>query len=142
MDPYLEQEAASPDFHNGLIAEIRNELGLRLPDSYVARVDERIEVDHDPQEIRINWVEVRALPDLELVTAVEILSPIRMLSLERSRPIAADPDPVARARSGCDDRPRLFGQPRLRPWSLRTHSASRPSPARSNTTSPRGSRVG
>ena len=26
MDPYLEFQAAWPDFHNGLIAEIRNEL--------------------------------------------------------------------------------------------------------------------
>ncbi len=44
MDPYLELQAAWPDFHNRLIAEIRNELGARLPDSYIARVDERIEV--------------------------------------------------------------------------------------------------
>jgi hypothetical protein len=123
MDPYLELQAAWPDFHNGLIAEIRNELGARLPDSYVARVDERIEVatwaleppcsfrpdvlvgrlekravspgvtsttaqsatiepklveilDRDPEEIRITWVEIRALPRLELVTAVEVLSPV------------------------------------------------------------------
>ena len=123
MDPYLELQAAWPDFHNRLIAEICNELGARLPDSYVARVDERIEVatwapepsrsfrpdvldgrfetraessgvtlattpattlepklveilDRDPEEIRITWVEIRALPDLELVTAVEVLSPI------------------------------------------------------------------
>lgn len=33
-------------------------------------------LDHDPEELRITWVEIRALPDLELVTAVEILSPI------------------------------------------------------------------
>ena len=32
MDPYIEWQAAWPDFHNGLIAEIRNELGARLPD--------------------------------------------------------------------------------------------------------------
>ncbi len=44
MDPYLEFQAPWPDFHNALIAEMRNELGARLPDSYVARVDERIEV--------------------------------------------------------------------------------------------------
>ena len=44
MDPFLELQAAWPDFHNGLIAEIRNELGARLPDSYVACVDERIEI--------------------------------------------------------------------------------------------------
>jgi hypothetical protein len=123
VDPYLEFEAPWPDFHNRLIAEICNELGLRLPGSYVARVDERIEVvtpapdppssfrpdelvgrfegeaarpdlasasapaatlepqlaeilDRDPEELRLTWVEVRALPDLELVTAVEVLSPI------------------------------------------------------------------
>lgn len=123
MDPYVEMQAAWPDFHNGLIAEIRNELGARLPDSYIARVDERIEIatwaaepprsfrpdvvvggfekravssgitlatapattlepklveilDRDPEEVRITWVEIRALPNLELVTAVEVLSPI------------------------------------------------------------------
>jgi hypothetical protein len=123
MDPYLEWQAPWPDFHNGLIAEIRNELGAKLPDSYVARVDERIEVatsasapsssfrpdvsvgrfegdpastgvtsvimptatlepwlveilDRDSDEVRITWVEIRALPELELVTAIEVLSPI------------------------------------------------------------------
>jgi hypothetical protein len=44
MDPYVELQAAWPDFHNGLIAEIRNDLGTRLPDSYIVRIDERIEV--------------------------------------------------------------------------------------------------
>jgi hypothetical protein len=123
MDPYLEFQAPWPDFHNRLIAQICNELGARLPGSYVARVDERIEVatsasdpprsfrpdllvgrfaegaaspgvaltsaqtatlepklveilDRDPEELRITWVEIRALPELELVTAVEVLSPI------------------------------------------------------------------
>ena len=123
MNPYLEYQSAWPDFHNGLIAEIRNELGARLPDSYVARVDQRIEVatsesgppssfrpdvlvgrfegvatsqplaaaraptatleprlveilDRDPDEVRITWVEIRALPELDLVTALEVLSPI------------------------------------------------------------------
>jgi hypothetical protein len=123
MDPYVEFQAPWPDFHNALIAEIRNELGAKLPDAYVARVDERIEVtttaadqprsfrpdvlvghfresavipgvasgtassatleprlveilDRDPDELRITWVEIRALPNLELVTAIEVLSPI------------------------------------------------------------------
>jgi hypothetical protein len=123
MDPYIEAQAPWPDFHSSLIAEIRNELGATLPDSYVARVDERIEVatsasdppssfrpdiavgrfegesgisgiatttaatallepelveilDRDPEELRIKWVEIRSLPELELVTAIEILSPI------------------------------------------------------------------
>jgi hypothetical protein len=123
MDPYIEVQASWPDFHNRLIAEICNELGLRLPVAYMARVDERIEVassepdpprsfrpdvvvgvfggsgfrqkgepgisstatlepsyeiwsSDDPEEIRITWVEIRALPDMELVTAIEVLSPV------------------------------------------------------------------
>jgi Protein of unknown function (DUF4058) len=123
MDPYLELQTAWPDFHNRLIAEICNELGKSLPDSYVARVDERIEIassalepptsfrpdvlvgrfepgptsaeigsatsrmamleptlveilDRDPVELRVTWVEIRALPELDLVTAIEVLSPI------------------------------------------------------------------
>jgi hypothetical protein len=75
IDPFLEFEAAWPDFHNRLIAEVGNELGAILPDAYVARVDERIEVA-GPEEVRLTWVEIRALPELELVTAIEILSPI------------------------------------------------------------------
>jgi hypothetical protein len=121
--PYLEFRSPWPDFHNGLIAEIRNELGARLPDSYVARVDERIEVvipgfeppssfrpevlvgrlveggssspatgekaatavlepelmevvRQDPEELRLTWVEIRTLPALDLVTVIEVLSPI------------------------------------------------------------------
>ena len=123
MDPFVEWQRSWPDFHNRLISEICNDLGARLPDSYVASVDERIEVttsefeprrafrpdslvsrfperaaspdvtsggmptttleptlmeilDRDPDELRMTWVEIRSLPDLELVTAVEILSPI------------------------------------------------------------------
>jgi hypothetical protein len=123
MDPYLELQATWPDFHDSLITEIRNELGVRLPDSYLPRSNERIEVaspkidpprsylpdvlvgrfpegaegpgvalarapvgvlepklvevlDRDPEELRITWVEVRSLPDMELVTAIEVLSPI------------------------------------------------------------------
>jgi Protein of unknown function (DUF4058) len=33
-------------------------------------------LDRDPEALRITWVEIRALPELELVTAVEVLSPI------------------------------------------------------------------
>ncbi len=121
MDPYIELQGSWQDFHHGLIAGIQNELGATLPDSYVARVDERIEVvtsgeeppsafrpdvligrfegestrpssastgtatleptlvevlDRDPEELRITWVEVRALPALELVTVIEVLSPV------------------------------------------------------------------
>ena len=122
MDPYLELQGPWPDFHNRLIAEIWNEIGARLPGSYVGALtsesrsrprrgpaelvpsgclgrplrDEGSEhgvasatsrsatiepklveiLDRDPEEIRITWVEIRSLPELELVTAIEVLSPI------------------------------------------------------------------
>ena len=44
MDPYIEAQANWQDFHNSLIAGIRDALGVRLPEDYVARTDERIEV--------------------------------------------------------------------------------------------------
>lgn len=123
MDPFLESQGSWLDFHNRLIAAICNELGAKLPGSYVVRVDERIEIasseskqssafrpdvlvarfeggpasegigsseartavlepalveilDRDPEELRITWVQIRTLPELELVTAIEVLSPI------------------------------------------------------------------
>ncbi len=33
-------------------------------------------LDRDVEELRITWVEIRALPELELVTTIEVLSPI------------------------------------------------------------------
>jgi hypothetical protein len=32
-------------------------------------------LDRDPEELRSTWVEIRALPEMELVTAIEVLSP-------------------------------------------------------------------
>lgn len=40
MDPCIEVQARWPDFHNALIAQIRNELGARLPECYIARIGE------------------------------------------------------------------------------------------------------
>ena len=44
MDPYIESQGNWQDFHNRLITEMCNFLGVRLPEDYVARVDESIEV--------------------------------------------------------------------------------------------------
>lgn len=33
-------------------------------------------LDRDPEEIRVTYVEIRALPELELVTVIEVLSPV------------------------------------------------------------------
>lgn len=130
MDPYIEYQGNWQDFHNSLIAELRSVLGVKLPDDYVARVDERIEVigfdgpegtsfrpdvlvarreigdasahatagvatvatiepmfvdilDRDPEEVRHTGVEIRRLPDLELVTVIEVLSPVNKVGTGR-----------------------------------------------------------
>ncbi len=122
MDPYIESQGNWQDFHNRLITEMCNFLGVRLPDEYVVRVDESIEItgsdlnpetsyrpdvlvarhdrpesqersgslgsgmaaiepvfnevlERDPEEVRHTWVEIRRLPELELVTVIELLSP-------------------------------------------------------------------
>ncbi len=130
MDPYIEHQGNWQDFHNSLITEVRNALGMRLPDDYVARADERIEVvgfdgptgtsyrpdvlvargegrdgpsrsleggtavatieptfvdvlDRFTEEVRHTWVEIRRLPDLELVTVIEVLSPVNKVGIGR-----------------------------------------------------------
>jgi hypothetical protein len=141
MDPYIEAQGNWQDFHNSLIGELRNALGVRLPEDYAARVDERIEVvgfdddagtayrpdvlvawrdrpegagrtatlapasaatlepvlmevaDHDPEEIRHTWLEVRKLPDFELVTVVEVLSPVNKSGLSRQLYLDKRKDP-------------------------------------------------
>lgn len=120
MDPYIECQGGWPDFHNGLIAEIRRPLARALPPGYVARLEERIELvgvdeaDVDwfrsdvliarrpgpageaapeaasvatlepqvmevfhpaPDAMRLTWIAIRNLPDLDLVTVIEVLSP-------------------------------------------------------------------
>lgn len=129
MDAYIECQGGWPDFHSLLIAEARNTLGTQLPDDYVARVDERIEVagfdgpnersfgpdvmvareerpprarrgtaagvtttlepmeidvsDHDPEQVRHTWLEIRRLPGMELVTVVEVLAPANKMGIGR-----------------------------------------------------------
>ena len=40
-------------------------------------------LDRDPEEVRITWVEIRALPEVDLVTAIEVLSPINKAGQRR-----------------------------------------------------------
>ncbi len=138
MDPYIECQGGWQDFHNQLIAEARNALGARLPDGYVARSDERIELTafdgpsdasywpdvlvarrenrskasretlggsaitleptlidvskHDLEEIRHTWLEIRRLPELELITVVEVLSPTNKTGIGRQEYLAKRED--------------------------------------------------
>lgn len=122
MDPYLEAPAVWEEFHHVLITECMYWLSERLPDTYVAKIQERVElisVDdeaakvyvpdvavarrprRDPRpppagsstggatatlepvtipavdtlETREGYIEIRRLPDHQLVTSIEVLSP-------------------------------------------------------------------
>jgi hypothetical protein len=74
MDPYLEAQGRWPGFHNALITHSSEELNRLLPASYVAQTDVRIALV-SAVEVRETWIEIFHLPEMELVTVVEILSP-------------------------------------------------------------------
>ena len=126
MNPYLERRDIWPDFHDGLIVQLRDILGPLLPDNYRIALHRRVEVQEPfgsalglnlivpdalvtreptvtpvgptataeaatavaalpeeagavrvrmPREIRVAWLRVETVPDRELVTIVEVLSP-------------------------------------------------------------------
>jgi hypothetical protein len=50
VDPFLESQGLWPDFHVSFLAELRNALADRLPEPYVARIDERMNLVELPSE--------------------------------------------------------------------------------------------
>ena len=64
MDPFLESQGFWQDFHFRIIAYCSDFLSSSLPDNYAALV-----------EVPERWIEIKRLPDLALVTVIEILSP-------------------------------------------------------------------
>ena len=81
MDPYIEAPDVWSDFHGGLAAEIRRDLNQRLRPRYVARMVPYVtyeQIELGPQELplRLYSVEIHAAETMELVTAIEILSPV------------------------------------------------------------------
>ena len=123
MNPYLENPDIWPDFHNGLISQLRDVLGPQLPDNYRIALQRRVEVEEPfgtpselnlvipdalvmsesavvpptsgeaaaavatppdeavavrvrmPREVSVLWLRVETVPERELVTVVEVLSP-------------------------------------------------------------------
>ena len=62
IDPYLEGQDLWPDFHFGFIAALRDAINEKLPEPYVARIDERMNlVELAQEEVK------RILPDLAVV---------------------------------------------------------------------------
>jgi hypothetical protein len=50
IDPYLESQGLWPDFHADFIPTLRDAINAQLPEPYVARIDERMNLVVRPQE--------------------------------------------------------------------------------------------
>src|SRR5215203_2602337 len=64
MDPYLEDPSVWEEFHHVFITECMYELSERLPDRYVAKIDERVQL--------ISWSDEATrqyLPDVAVARA-------------------------------------------------------------------------
>ena len=103
MNPYLEHPDIWPDFHFSLVAGLATALGPRLPHNYRIDLQRRVEVEEPsaggssvaetvsvvaappdeavavrvrmPREVGVSWLRVETVPERELVTIVEVLSP-------------------------------------------------------------------
>ena len=130
MNPYLERRDIWPDFHDGLIARLRETMGPQLPGNYRIALQRRVEVEEPfgppaeltlmipdalvtdepvpaaltssrfaaatatasavmtappenavavrvrtPREVRVTWLRVESVPNREVVTIIEVLSP-------------------------------------------------------------------
>ena len=120
VDPYIEAQGRWPSFHHLALTSLLDALNRRLPDSYVALIEEEMRLMQEPddsigrirpdvavardpasdrntgrqdagvatlepvtiplatgivEEVRATWIEIRKLPELSLVTVVELLSP-------------------------------------------------------------------
>jgi Protein of unknown function (DUF4058) len=100
MDPYLEAQGRWRDLHTSMITYCRDALNEVLPENYIAQIEEQLRLvspgplarpavtssatlepvtipllNGDVEEIHDMWIEIRNLPELNLVTVIEILSP-------------------------------------------------------------------
>jgi hypothetical protein len=79
MDPYLEDPLHWRDVHHSLISEISATLTAQLRPVYVARIEERTYVSHEPglvdNRIREAYVTLLHLEQRKVVTIIEVLSP-------------------------------------------------------------------
>lgn len=77
VDPFIEASGAWPGFHHALITQVRDAIHETLPDDYVARIRKRaVPVDDWSQ----GYINVERLPEHQLTTSIEILSPLDKVS--------------------------------------------------------------
>jgi hypothetical protein len=85
MDPYLEAPGIWPDVHHGLIGEIQAALNPRLRPRYVARVELRVYISDEDEEIEEAFLKVLPVESEALVAVIEILSPTNKIGGSRGR---------------------------------------------------------
>jgi len=85
MDPFLESQGFWQDFHTKLLTYCSDSLNAALPGQYAALIEERISLVDLTDEVPERWIEIKRLPDLALVTVIEILSPTNKSGLGRSQ---------------------------------------------------------
>jgi hypothetical protein len=81
MDPYIEHPNLWPDFHSDLASEIRARLNQVIQPRYFARLTpyvtyEVIEIVPLELPLRLVSVEIRTSDEHQLITVIEILSPV------------------------------------------------------------------
>jgi hypothetical protein len=87
MDPYLERPSLWPDVHHRIITAICDQIQMQIVPRYIAQITpyialEQIEIAPSRRAIvleaptRYARIEIRAVNDETLVTAIELLSPV------------------------------------------------------------------
>jgi len=78
MNPWLERPGLWGSIHARLIVALADDLNPRLRPTYQAEVEERVYVVETPhrEEIKHRWLAIRDISAKEVVTVVEILSPV------------------------------------------------------------------
>lgn len=128
VDPYIESQGRWPDFHMRFLLYLGDALTSRMPQNYVAQMEEHVylvEAFSDDERLvrpdiaivrddtgksspsgggvataapvavelatemmedeRARWLEIRRIPDMRLVTVIELLSPSNKIGIGRER---------------------------------------------------------
>src|SRR5687768_5063842 len=85
MDPCLEDPGLWRDVHHGLISEIQADLNRQLRPKYHVRVEDRVYVSDEDDEVHEPRLEVIDRHERRVVTVIEILSPANKVPGSRGR---------------------------------------------------------
>ena len=85
MDPYLEEPGLWPDVHHAIISEMQAVLNRAVRPAYHVRVEERVYISDEDDEIHEARLEVIDRTDRSVVTVIEVLSPANKAPGSRGR---------------------------------------------------------